>query len=254
MRSAAHVRLPAASGRAAFAVTAVALIGWAFVAWIALDMSGPFAQATMPMSAQWSVPNVLAVTAMWAAMMAAMMLPSSLPMVSAFARTTGNEAAGRTAAFVAAYLVTWAAFSVLATFAQWALQHLGWLDPMMLRTSPWPAAALLLLAGLYQFTGLKRLCLAGCRSPVAFVLAEWRPGLSGAWTMGLRHGALCVGCCWSLMALLFVFGVMNLPWVLALAIAVGVEKRLPSGQWISRVLGFILVAAAIASLLFRIAG
>lgn len=252
MRPAGPVALPSLRWLVALAVAAIALSGWAFVAWIATDMGSAIAQATMPMSARWSAANVLAISVMWATMMAAMMLPSALPMVWAFTRTAGDDAAARTTAFVAAYLVVWAAFSLLAVLAQWMLQRLGALDPMMLRTSPWPAAALLLLAGLYQFTGLKRLCLAGCRSPVAFLLAEWRPGVDGAFRMGLRHGALCVGCCWSLMALLFVFGVMNLTWVAALAVAVALEKLVPEGERVSRGFGFVLVAGAIVSLVTRL--
>ncbi|HLT27947.1 MAG TPA: DUF2182 domain-containing protein [Zeimonas sp.] len=248
------VHLPALPWRASFVVAAIALIGWGLLAWMAVDVDAPFARSTMPMSYRWTASNALSITAMWATMMAAMMLPSSLPMVGAFAKTAGEGATARTAAFVGAYLVTWAAFSLLAVAAQWMLQRSGLLDPMMLRASPWPAAALLLLAGLYQFTGLKRVCLAGCRSPVAFLVARWRPGITGAWAMGMRHGALCVGCCWSLMTLLFVVGVMKLPWVVALAVAVSFEKVLPGGEQLARVLGFVLIAAALASFLLHFAG
>lgn len=239
--------------RASMAVLAVALIGWSFIAWIALDADGTLAQSTMPMSAHWSASNTVVIAVMWFAMMAAMMLPSTLPMVEAFVLTVGRDAGARTMAFVATYLAVWASFSLIAVLGQWMLQRSNVLDPMMLRTSPWPATALLVLAGVYQFTGLKQLCLAGCRNPVAFLLTEWRPGISGAAKMGLRHGSLCVGCCWGLMALLFVGGVMNLPWVAALALAVAFEKLLPKGVWVSRAVGWALTAAGIGSLVARIA-
>jgi predicted metal-binding membrane protein len=211
-------RLPAWS----IALVALSLAAWAFLAWIVVDMGHPFAQLTMPASARWTLPNVLAILAMWAVMMAAMMLPSALPMVLTFVnmgRRGGDVARGRS--FVAAYLAVWFAFSAVATLAQWAL---------------------LLIAGVYQFSRLKRICLSRCQSPLGFLLGAWRPGVRGAFVMGAQHGLYCLGCCWALMALLFVGGVMNLAWVAALSIAVALEKLLPGGERIATVLGIALVA------------
>jgi predicted metal-binding membrane protein len=120
---------------------------------------------------------------------------------------------------------------------------------MALSTSARPAAVLLILAGIYQFSPLKLACLRSCRSPLAFLLGAWRPGLGGAFAMGLRHGVLCLGCCWALMALLFVGGVMNVPWVAALAVAVAIEKLAPGGERIATWLGVGLILVGTARLL-----
>ena len=229
---------------------AAAVAAWALLAWMALDMGHPLVQLTMPGAADWSVANGAAVFVMWAVMMAAMMLPSALPMLLAFVRLHQAQGqAGRVRAFLAAYLVVWAGFSVLATALQWLLQWLDWVDPMVTSTSLGLSAALLLIAGVYQFSPLKRLCLAKCRTPLAFLVGEWRPHAAGAWSMGLRHGVLCVGCCWAMMALLFVGGAMNIAWVAALAVAVAIEKMVPGGERIAKLLGIALIAAGVAKLL-----
>ncbi len=234
---------------------ALALAGWLALAWLAFDMGHPLARLAMPSSARWSGANLLAVGAMWAVMMAAMMLPSALPMVLTFVHLSargGQPARGR--AFVAAYLAAWFAFSAAATAAQWAFQALGWVDPMAASTSAPLTAALVLVAGLYQFTPLKRACLARCRTPMGFLLGEWRPGTAGALRMGARHGVQCLGCCWALMALLFVGGAMNLAWVAALALAVAAEKLLPGGQRLAAWLGAALVCAGVAKVAMLLAG
>ena len=229
-------------------VLTLGVLAWAALAWLAFDMGHPLAQLTMPASLRWSAANVAAVLAMWALMMAAMMLPSALPKVQTFARL-GSDAAGttsaRTRAFVVAYLLVWCGFSGLASAAQWALQALGWVDPMIVSTSAWLSAALLLIAGAYQFSPLKRLCLAGCRTPLAFLLGEWRASVRGAFVMGLRHGSFCLGCCWALMALLFVGGAMNLAWVAALSVAVAIEKLAPHGERLAWALGVGLIGAGL---------
>jgi predicted metal-binding membrane protein len=242
--------LVARQPRRAVGILAFALIAWAFLAWLALDMGHPLARLTMPGSAHWRGANVLAVVVMWAVMMAAMMLPSALPMILTFVELSrrGGEP-GRARAFVAAYLTIWFVFSVAAAAAQWLLQLAGWVDPMIVSTSTSLTAALLLIAGVYQFSPLKRLCLSGCRTPLGFLLGEWRPGVAGAFAMGVRHGIFCVGCCWALMALLFVGGAMNLAWVAALSIAVAFETLLPGGQRVSSLLGVALIALGFIKLL-----
>lgn len=227
----------------AIGILAVSVTTWAFLAWIAVDMGHPFAQLTMPASSSWSASNVLAIWFMWAVMMAAMMLPSALPMVLTFVsigQRSGAAARGRS--FVIAYLAVWFVFSAGATGAQWSLQRMGWVDPMIVSTSSLLTGALLLIAGVYQFSRLKRMCLSHCRTPLGFLLGEWRSGTVGAFVMGARHGLLCVGCCWALMALLFVGGVMNLAWVAALSIAVALEKLLPRGERLAGALGVVLIA------------
>lgn len=222
------------------------LMGWAFLAWTVLDMGHPLVQLMMPMSTSWGVASTAAVLVMWAIMMAAMMLPSALPMLLQFvdlSRRNGEGARGR--AFVGAYLLVWLVFSMAATALQWGLQAAGWTDPMAASRSAWLTAALLLLAGVYQFSPLKQACLARCRTPIGFLLGEWRPGTHGALVMGLRHGLFCLGCCWALMTLLFVGGVMNLIWVAALAIVVALEKLLPHGARLAAVMGLVLIGAGV---------
>lgn len=240
---------PAAGAtRQATAVLGASVAAWAFLTWIAVDMGHPLVQLTMPGVPDWSVLNVLAVFVMWAVMMAAMMLPSALPMIVAFVHLSkrGGEPV-RARVFVGAYLLVWACFSAVATALQWALQAVDWVDPMIVSTSPLLSGALLVIAGIYQFTPLKKVCLDTCRTPVGFLMGEWRTDVAGAFGMGLRHGLFCVGCCWAVMALLFVGGVMNLPWIAALSIVVAIEKMAPRGERIALVLGVALIAAGVVS-------
>jgi predicted metal-binding membrane protein len=232
----------------------LSLVGWGLLAWIAFDMGHPVARLTMPMSSAWHWDNLLAVWCMWAVMMAAMMLPSALPMVLAFvALCRRNGETSRSRSFVVAYLLVWFAFSIVATGLQWVLQAAGWVNPMIVSTSATLTGVLLLVAGVYQFSPLKRVCLANCRTPMGFLIGEWRGGTSGAFMMGLRHGLFCLGCCWALMALLFVGGVMNLAWITALSIAVAIEKLMPQGQRLAALLGLGLIAAGVLRL-YSVAG
>jgi len=229
---------------------AAAAAGWLFLGWAVMDMSHPLSRLMMPATAAWDLPVAAAVYAMWSVMMAAMMLPSAVPMVLVVARLGRHGGATMAAGFfTAAYVLMWAGFSLLAAVAQWALQAAGLVSPDMASTSPALTAALLLAAGAYQFTPAKGACLTRCRSPVAFVMAEWRRGRAGAFVMGLRHGLFCVGCCWALMTVLFVTGVMNLPLVALLALAVALEKMTPWGGLIARATGAVLLAAGAWTLL-----
>ena len=227
------------------------LIGWMFLAWMAIDMGHPFVQLMMPASSSWTSLNLIAILSMWAIMMAAMMLPSALPTVMTFARLCKNSRTQpRLAAFIGAYLLVWIAFSGAATLMQWVLQWKEWVDMMIVSTSATLSGALLLIAGIYQFSPLKRVCLAHCRTPIGFLLGEWRIGVQGAFVMGLRHGLFCLGCCWSLMILLFVGGVMDIAWIAALSIAVAIEKMARYGDKLALVLGVVLIAAGAARLGF----
>jgi len=224
---------------------AAAMAAWAFIIWLAVDMGSPLAQLTMPMSASWSLATIAAVVAIWSVMMTAMMLPSAVPMVLIFARLSRRTGWATTWVFVGAYILMWSGFGALAASAQWALQAAGLVSPMAMSVSSALTAALLIAAGAFQFTPLKSTCLTRCRSPIAFLMAEWRKGLNGAFIMGVRHGIYCVGCCWALMALLFVFGVMNPPYVAALSLSVALEKLTPGGEWIARAIGGVLIIAGI---------
>lgn len=140
------------------------------------------------------------------------------------------------------YIAVWAGFSVAAVVLQYGLDKAKLLSPMMETTSVALAGALLILAGLYQWTPLKQTCLRHCRSPLEFIMTQWRGGPRGAFAMGLRHGAFCLGCCWVLMLLLFVGGVMNFVWIAGIAAFVLVEKTAPAGHWLGRIIGVALVA------------
>ena len=209
----------------------------------------------MPMSSgPWTLEHALLMFAMWAAMMLAMMLPSAAPMILLYGTIArkrmgrGEEVAG-SAFFIAGYVAVWLGFSLVAVALQFGLEAAALLSPMMEASSIALASAVLVGAGAYQWTALKQACLKHCRSPLEFVLAQWREGRRGALAMGLRHGAYCLGCCWLLMLLLFVGGVMNLAWIGALAAYLLVEKLAPGGHWIGRLAGLLLIAWGIATLL-----
>jgi predicted metal-binding membrane protein len=200
---------------------------------------------------EWGLTTVLLLFVMWTVMMVAMMVPSAAPMILAF--LTVNERRRATARplvpvaiFLLGYLTVWTAFSVIATLAEWGLHQAAMLSTMMTATSTALNGGLLIAAGIFQWTPLKRACLKGCRSPLSFLMSEWREGAAGAFVMGLRHGAYCVGCCWVLMALLFVVGVMNLSWVAVIALFVMAEKILPKGELVGHVAGIALVIAGVA--------
>ncbi len=200
---------------------------------------------------EWGPTTVLLLFVMWAVMMVAMMVPSAAPMILAF--LTVNQRRQATdrplvpvAIFIFAYLAVWTAFSAIATLAEWGLHRAVMLSTTMTATSPALNGGLLIAAGVFQLTPLKRVCLQGCRSPLSFLMSEWREGSAGAFVMGLRHGAYCLGCCWILMALLFVAGVMNLLWVAIIALFVMAEKILAQGELLGRVAGIALVVAGAA--------
>jgi Predicted metal-binding integral membrane protein (DUF2182) len=185
----------------------VGVAGWAFVGWMTLDMGHPWGVLMMPINAFWRLETVIAVGMMWAMMMVAMMLPSAAPMIATFEglerRKTGPAAEPwRTPVFVAGYLVIWIGSAVAATALQWSLQAFGLVTPMAESSSPWLTSGLLAIAGLYQFSPLKQVCLRYCRSPIGFLMMEWRPGVSGAGVMGLLGLALApaLTCCLSLRA------------------------------------------------------
>jgi predicted metal-binding membrane protein len=188
---------------------------------------------------------------MWWVMMVAMMLPSATPVLLLFARVQRKAHADAVpwvpaALFAAGYLLAWGGFSLAATALQWSLESARWLSPMLETTSRWLGAGVLLAAGLWQLTPLKARCLGHCRTPLSFLLGHWRDGPVGALRMGLEHGAFCLGCCWFLMVLLFFGGVMNLYWIVGLAVFVLLEKTIPLGHWLARMTGIALVIWGIA--------
>jgi predicted metal-binding membrane protein len=227
----------------------IAGLAWVYLFYLAAGMDSMRMMA-MPALRPWSAADFVFMFLMWAVMMVAMMTPSAAPMIllhAAIARKSraGNPPAAATGAFAAGYLAVWTGFSTLATALQWGLEQAAVLSPTMVGASPWLGGALLIAAGAYQMTPLKQVCLRHCRSPVQFLAGHWRPGAAGAFRMGLHHGAYCVGCCWALMTLLFVGGVMNLLWIAALAVFVLVEKIAPRGALVGRVTGGVMVAGGL---------
>jgi predicted metal-binding membrane protein len=178
----------------------------------------------MPHGGPWTAEEFWLLFVMWAVMMAAMMLPSAMPMILLFGAKQTSVA---TALFTGGYLAAWTSFSVAASAAQWGLHQAALLSPMMVSRSPTLASAVLLIAGAFQWTPWKQQCLRQCQSPMGFFLNHWRPGNAGAVEMGWKHGLYCMGCCWAVMGLLFVVGVMNLVWVAGIAILVLAEKAAP---------------------------
>lgn len=232
----------ARSGFLTLQLAAFTALLWALVFWSTNNLDQPVVKLMMPMHQNWSGTQAFFVFMMWAVMMAAMMLPSALPMVRTFARIVSRKGQVRNVlAFVAAYLVVWSLFSLAAAAAQWGLQSSGLLSHMLVIKDRTVAGILLVLIGLSQWTPLKDICLSNCRTPAGFFTSHWREGLSGAFRMGLNHGVFCVGCCWALMALLFVFGVMNLAAITLITAAVIVEKTLPYGDLLARIGGTALV-------------
>ncbi len=203
-----------------------------------------------PMMADWTIAYWAIMLAMWWVMMIAMMVPSATPMVLLYARVSRRAISkGRielrvipTMTFLAGYLIAWFFFSLLATVLQWGLEYSGILHGMLMWSISRPlSAALLIIAGLYQFSGIKHVCLEHCRSPAEYLSRHWRDGQLGALRMGINHGAYCLGCCWALMALLFVGGAMNLVWIGGLAIVVLIEKFAPFGHRVAHVLGVAMI-------------
>ncbi len=215
-------------------------LSWAYL------LAGAGMSISMDGRTSWTVSYFFVVLVMWWAMMAAMMLPSAAPTILLFAtlnRKLGERghAAVPAGLFASAYVMVWGGFSVLATLLQMHLDKLALLNPMMASASVPLGGALLLAAGVYQLTPLKHACLRHCRSPIHFFSHRWKKGPRGAFFMGLEHGAFCLGCCWMIMALLFYAGVMNLLWIIGLALYVLLEKLAPAGHWMGRFAGLALI-------------
>ena len=211
-----------------------------------MDRMDGMAGMAMPMTAGWSGAQLLLAIAMWWVMMVAMMLPAAAPVILLYARAmSARSDAGKPAVglFLAGYLGVWGLFSLAAALLQDTLQRSGLIAPMSMdATAKWLSAAVLAGAGAYQLSPLKETCLAHCRNPAAFLSRHYRPGRLGALRMGAVHGAFCLGCCWLLMALLFVGGVMNLAWIALLSLLVAAEKLLPGGRRVGLAAGLTFIA------------
>ncbi|HEY4369668.1 MAG TPA: DUF2182 domain-containing protein [Steroidobacteraceae bacterium] len=273
MRSSAHAgATPEAVLRrdrliVASALGAIAALAWAYVLWLAADMNmdgtdmGGFRMVPAgmrmmaPAVSSWSAVEFAFVFVMWAVMMVGMMAPSAAPMILMYARV-GRQArveqerlAGKpfaaTSWFAAGYFLAWAGFSLAATLLQWVLEREALLDVRMASANILLGAIVLIAAGIYQWTPIKNACLAQCQTPFPFLISHggFRSNVVGCLHLGLLHGAYCVGCCWVLMALLFVVGVMNVLWIALLTLLVLLEKLMPWGRWVARIAGIVCIAA-----------
>ena len=252
-----YILLGASMGMTAFEMTTMSIPGASSTMEMPVKSSGMSSQESMGSSmrmahaammqpAIWTLSYAALMFLMWWIMMVAMMLPSASPMILLFARLQRQQKEKgspfvSTSVFTAGYLVTWGVFSAIATGAQWGFERAGLLSAMMPSTSGLFAGVLLLAAGIYQLTPLKHACLRHCRSPIQFITHYWRTGSGGAFRMGIDHGVFCLACCWFLMALLFVGGVMNLYWIVGLALFVLLEKTIPAGHWLGSITGIGLM-------------
>ena len=227
-------------------LAAVIVVAWVWLADQALEMEA----MTMATLSPWSMADAWTTFAMWTVMMIGMMLPSAAPMILLYAlvarkRGSPSRDFAHIGIFTGGYLIAWTLFSIAATALQWGFEQTALLSPMMASASPYFGGGLLIAAGIYQLTPLKQACLNNCRSPIDFLSRSWRPGKAGAVIMGVHHGVYCVGCCWALMALLFLLGVMNLLWVAALAAFVLLEKIASYGNVLGRAAGVLMTLAGV---------
>jgi predicted metal-binding membrane protein len=246
----------------ASALGVITALAWAYMLWLAADMdmagmnmSGfrmvPSGTGMMaPAAAPWSAVEFVFVFVMWAVMMVGMMAPSAAPMILMYARVgrQGKLAGTPFAAtgwFAAGYFLAWTGFSLVATFAQWVLDREALLDDRMASANILLGGIVLIAAGIYQWTPIKDACLVQCQMPHRFLMTHggFRSNIRGCLHLGLLHGTYCIGCCWVLMALLFVVGAMNVLWIALLALLVLLEKLTPWGRWIARIAGAACIAA-----------
>jgi predicted metal-binding membrane protein len=240
-------------------VLAVAALAWGYLVFLERRMAGAAVReammAGMGMAMPWSLADWAFLFSMWAVMMIAMMAPAAAPVLLLVTGTHARRSVRSrwfVPGFALGYAIVWLGFSAAAALAQWALHDAAVLSSHMAAASPRVGGAILLAAGVYQLLPLKSACLVRCRSPLAFLMTNWRDGAIGALRMGLRHGAWCVGCCWVLMIVLFAVGVMNLVAVAALALFVLAEKTGPGGVLVARLGGIGLIAAGLAVLILTV--
>lgn len=237
-------------------------LAWAYLVHLDRQMSSSMeydtmmAKMGMTTEMSWRAADVFFTFTMWAVMMVGMMAGTAAPVLLLFAaaRAGRGERGARLAVlmFGLGYVTVWVGFSVCAALAQWTLHQTAMLTPTMAASSPYLAGAILIVAGAYQLTPWKGTCLTRCRSPLGFLMTSWRDGQLGALQMGVRHGSYCLGCCWALMCVLFVVGVMNLVWVAALTGFVLFEKIGPAGVIVARLAGTGMVLVGILMIAVKV--
>jgi predicted metal-binding membrane protein len=231
----------------------IGLFGVILVAWVytlslmrGFGLSDIDPEIIFPHTHAWTRSGFFLNFLMWTVMQVAMMTPTAVPMLLFYTKITRQRYPERspyfrTGIFLLGYLVVWAGFSLIATVVQWGLHQAALLTTDMVQVTPIMGGALLIAAGVFQFSSVKNACLTHCRSPVGFIMTEWKEGRGGTFLMGIKHGGYCVGCCWLLMALLFVAGVMNLLWMAVITVIVLVEKLAPAGDRIGKGAGVLFI-------------
>ena len=246
------------AGRFVPFTTIATLVSLATVCWILLVRSesvmttmqgdGLLMDLAMAMMRPTTLPYFGASVVMWVVMMLAMMTPAVLPMVLTFSRLDRGGRRADAGLFAGGYLLAWSAFGILATALQWMLHRSALLHGHLLAAPPPLAGSLLIVAGVYQLTPLKAACLAHCQSPLGFLLSHWRDGAAGAFRMGVRHGAYCLGCCWVLMLLMFVYGVMSAAAMAGLTAFIVAERLLPADPLSAKLPGIVLIGLGLWTL------
>jgi predicted metal-binding membrane protein len=233
------------------ALVMIVALAWLYLYFLAREMDAMDAGAmsSMSHSKAWTLFDFLLMFVMWSVMMIGMMVPTALRAVMIYAGVAGQaESRGTPLAatgwFVLGYVLVWTGFSFLATVLQSGLHQFGLLSPMMASASPLLGASLLLAAGIYQLTPWKDVCLRHCQTPAVYLAGKFTHGAVGAVSLGIRHGGYCLGCCWVLMGLLFLGGVMNLVWIAAITLYVLLEKLLPSQWRAASVSGWLMIGSA----------
>ncbi|HLE27731.1 MAG TPA: DUF2182 domain-containing protein [Anaerolineales bacterium] len=230
---------------------AITALAWVYLRRLAVAMNDMGSLSGMAHLRPWTATEAWLTFVMWAVMMIAMMTPSATPVILLYARACRGRNNERqpfapTGAFFTGYIAVWIVFSLIMTALQWGLEQAALLSPTMTSASPVLGGLTLIAAGVYQWLPAKNVCLGHCRSPIQFLSTHWQPGIPGAFRMGLEHGAYCLGCCWVLMILLFIGGVMNLSWAAAVAIFVLVEKAAPFGRAAGQIGSILLIVGGIA--------
>jgi len=226
-------------------LVALSLIGWGLIFWSVANMSSPVVALMMPMGSSWAIPEIVAVSLMWSVMMGAMMLPSAIPILVIHRRMSVEREPGTPGVghwCLTGYILSWTVFSLAAAFLQWGFHRADLLSPMVKLQDAFVSGFILIAAGVFQLTPYKLASLNHCRTPGLKCQTDWRSGRLGALRMGLDQGLCCIGCCWALMLVLFVGGVMSLTTIAVLTLVVAVEKLAPNGVLLARLGSVPLIA------------
>ena len=233
-----------------FILVIIALLAWIYL-WIDAGKMNLMSGMNKIDSSPWLIDAIFANFIMWLIMMIAMMIPSAIPAISLYESMVKKNAEREIFLpavwiFVVGYILIWAAFSLIITFVQALFLSLDWINMMLVSKNLFLTSTILIFTGIYQWLPIKSICLDKCRTPLNFFLGNWRKGNSGALIMGIEHGTFCLGCCWALMLLLFLAGVMNLIWVALITVFVFIEKVFPKGNIIGKLAGIVMIIAGLS--------